>query len=301
MPPEILDQIASFVSGDDILQLCHAIPHYKYISTTMFDLTRTLITRNVLEPEDLWPSIKVEPILDSIVKPSCSQHALGAYSRILTKHGGYARIDDPRGKAAILCDLPTNLEVRLNNFIQLHDTDSFFSASFSAKKNIIKLSLGFDYIERCYSDQSTLNMTTKWLAKLRIHELEFVDFLTIPTQIRGMLHLAPMLSSLHLHSLSDCAGIAFSACKLLRKLSMQNVFEGNQSPEALIQQLLDIVKPTKILELEMLLPRSWQNFVQSGLKDLVAGMFLQHGWREHPGQYEKTDMFGMHFACRKRE
>ncbi|KAJ3408421.1 hypothetical protein HDU80_005742 [Chytriomyces hyalinus] len=46
MPPEILDRIASFVDANSILNLCHSLLYFKYISKAMLDIADTLRLEN---------------------------------------------------------------------------------------------------------------------------------------------------------------------------------------------------------------------------------------------------------------
>ncbi|KAI8823800.1 hypothetical protein BJ741DRAFT_634315 [Chytriomyces cf. hyalinus JEL632] len=285
MPPEILDQIASLVSSGDIVRLCHAIRSFKYISQAMFDFARVL--NKPLKPVDLWPRIKVRTNLYSI--PPSTRHLLGMYSRILSKHGGYATVSKSFGVEAILGDLPATIEVLVNNSKSLSVTDEFFEAVHKAKKKIKELSFAEKYFKNGQCGPILLKMTEKWLSKLPIHELRFPSRSKVPIQILAVLHLAPMLGSLHLPFLKDCAGVALSECKLLRKLSISDVFYGRKSPEELVQQVVDIVKETKIQQVEVSLPRDWKNFVRSDLKDLVSALFLQHGWHEQHKHVEGMD------------
>ncbi|KAJ3261947.1 hypothetical protein HDU77_000535 [Chytriomyces hyalinus] len=228
IPPEALDRIASFVSGSDILQLCHAVRYFKCIRKAMFDFGHLFKVHNAPRPAKLCPALT-----------------------------GYASINDSAGMEAILPVLPESLDVWIDDIKQLTNTDVFFSAIFCANKTIMHLSLGADYLERCNSDLASLDLTTKWLAKLRIRELRFPRFSTIPTQIRGMLHLVPMLESLHLRTLKDFVRVSLSECKSLslRKLSIAQLFVGaKKKPEAPVQQLLDIVEASKSQQLEVLLP-----------------------------------------------
>ncbi|KAI8820073.1 hypothetical protein BJ741DRAFT_639392 [Chytriomyces cf. hyalinus JEL632] len=293
MPHEILDQIASFVSGRDILQLSHAVRHYKYISKAMFDFARLLILNSPPSPVDFWPCFNVRPILDQISEEHLS--ILQTYSAVLSKHGGYARIVDPDGMVDLLCHLPKSLEVLLGNVQRLNNTDNLFSAIFQAKKNITKLTLDVEYISRCDSDPAWLNMTTKWLAKLRIYELEFPRYMIIPTQIRGMLHLVPNLSLLHLRNLEALSGVALSECKSLRNLSILSLVDATERPEVLVQQLLDILKGTRIQQLQVHVPKGFRKVLPCDLKDFVAAIFLENGWREQQKQYDDRQLR----LCRK--
>ncbi|KAI8837028.1 hypothetical protein BJ741DRAFT_177067 [Chytriomyces cf. hyalinus JEL632] len=72
MSPEILDRIAFFVGGDDVLPLCHAVPYYKFSIGT--------------------------------------RRALGTYSRILHKHGRCATIEN-KFDPEIIASLPQRLSV----------------------------------------------------------------------------------------------------------------------------------------------------------------------------------------------
>ncbi|KAJ3223153.1 hypothetical protein HDU81_009379, partial [Chytriomyces hyalinus] len=68
----------------------------------------------------------------------------------------------------------------------------------------------------------------------------------------------------------------------------------------LVQQVVDIVKPTKIQQVALALPKDWQNVLRSDLKDLVAAMFLQHGWHERP-KHVVTKQFGDYVVYRRPE
>ncbi|KAJ3224545.1 hypothetical protein HDU81_008475 [Chytriomyces hyalinus] len=199
----------------------------------------------------------------------------------------------------ILDALPKCLQVNVDTASPLNDIDYFFDTMSRAKKDIVKLSLGNEYLKCCDSESATLNMTTKWLAKLSIHELHFPRSYLIPTQIRGMLHLVPKLSSLHLQTLEDSAGIDLSECKALWHISISKLFVGAEGPEVLVQQLLDILKGTKIVQLEVFLPRHVKNFLPSDLRDLVAALFLQHGWHEQPTRVLKKE-FGDYVVYRRQ-
>ncbi|KAJ3406942.1 hypothetical protein HDU80_010002 [Chytriomyces hyalinus] len=297
MPPEALDRIASFVGASDILQLCHAVRYFKYISKAMFDFGHLCKIHYASRPERLWPIMDLDLFSNSVLKPT-HLRALETYSRVLSKPGGSAIIDCSAGMEAILPVLPENLEVLFDDIkLTYGNTDALFSAIFSTNKTIIHLSLGADYLESCIFDQASLDLTTKWLAKLRIHELEFQHSSTIPTQIRGMLHLVPMLASLHLPTLKDFVGVSLSECKSLRKLSISQLFVGaKKKPEALVQQLLDIVEATKIQQLEVSLPWGLQQVqARSKLKGLLTALFPRYGWREQRGKRE------YHFVCTRQK
>ncbi|KAJ3396350.1 hypothetical protein HDU80_009994 [Chytriomyces hyalinus] len=247
MPPEILDRIVSFVRGDDILHWCHAVPYFKYISKAMYDFGYPIRSRyqQALVQFSFWPCVNLQqpahmPYEAILPVPLSHLHALQTYSAVLSKHGGYARIDDSTG-ITVLGALPEHVEVWVHHAKLFLGTDEFFGALYNAKKSIRELYLGGEYFERCGSDPASLDMTAKWLAKLPIHGLRFWGHTSIPTQILGMLHLMPMLDSLHVPNLEDCKDISFSECKLLRKLSITNVFQGEESPEVLVQKVLRVV------------------------------------------------------------
>ncbi|KAJ3245487.1 hypothetical protein HDU77_009438 [Chytriomyces hyalinus] len=293
------DKLFGAMGGDDILQLCHAVPYYKYISKAMHDFSHAIERHIPPRPVLFWPSIKVYSIRHLISKLTHSRRALSTYSRILSKHGGCALINELFGTESILGALPENIEVSLEDATTVNSTDNFFSTLFGAKKIVLDLSLGYDYIECCKSDAPTRRMTAKWLVKLPIHQLQFLGDSNL-TEMLAVLHRAPMLSSLYISTLEDCAAIALSECKSLRELMLSNVFEGEESAEQIVQKLMDIVKETKIQKLEVLLPWVWHNFVPSDLKDLVAALFLQHGWHEQPAK-NKDIVMGKYFAFSKQK
>ncbi|KAJ3241169.1 hypothetical protein HDU81_001565, partial [Chytriomyces hyalinus] len=133
--------------------------------------------------------------------------------------------------------------------------DRFFHALYSTKKKIRDLSVGHDYFNHIATCPASLDLAAKWLVKLPIYELRFQNYSTsIPTQILSVLHLAPILHSLHLHNLGECAQVAFSECKSLQKLTLSHLFAGAVNPEVLVCQLVNVVKDTKIQQLGMSLP-----------------------------------------------
>ncbi|KAJ3402767.1 hypothetical protein HDU80_004774 [Chytriomyces hyalinus] len=204
MPPEILDRIAMFV-GRDILRLCHAVRYYKYISQAMFDYGREVKTHDgeprVINEVDFWPYLYLrlpsaeEPFERTPPVAISHLHALQNYSNIIARHGGHAMIDDLSGMETILGALPDNLEVLVHHAKPSAGTDDFFGAMYKTKKNIWELSLEDDYFERCEIDSA--EMTAKWLVKLPIHRLVLVSYMSIPTEILDVLHLMPLLDSLH--------------------------------------------------------------------------------------------------------
>ncbi|KAJ3400403.1 hypothetical protein HDU80_006990 [Chytriomyces hyalinus] len=297
MLPEILDRIASFVTGASILQLCHAVRYYKYISQAMFDFAHPLPTRNRPKPLDVsfWPCVflgqspAVVPFEEAPRVPMSHLHVLQSFSSILNKHGGYASIDDSPGTDAFLGALPENVNLSVCHAMPAAGMDKFFSAVYNAKKIIRKLDFEVDYFDRCESDPVSLDMTAKWLVKLPIRNLRFMSIPRLPMQIMGVLHLMPMLSSLELPSLEDCGAVALSECKLLKKLAIAKVFHGEESPEELVQKLVNFVKPTKIQQVTLQLPFTWQTILRDNLRVLISALFLRNGWREHPEGLERLN------------
>ncbi|KAJ3238641.1 hypothetical protein HDU78_003384 [Chytriomyces hyalinus] len=282
MPPEILDQIASFVSGHDILQLCHAVRYFKYISKAMFDFGYPLRA----------------PYEATLPVPISHLNVLQNYSTILSKHGGYASIDDSTG-ITVLGALPEEVEVFVNHAKQMDGMDEFFGALYNAKKIIREISLGVEYFDRCNSNRASLDMTAKWLLKLPIRKLRFLSYTSIPTQILSVLHLAPILNSLHLPNLEDCAAVTLSECKSLRRLLIFKAFEGGESAAEVVQKVLDVVKPTNIHEVSMYMPFIWQRSVgRDDLRVLLAALFLQGGWLEYHERLE-LPFSSVYFICRR--
>ncbi|KAI8827662.1 hypothetical protein BJ741DRAFT_629225 [Chytriomyces cf. hyalinus JEL632] len=304
MPREILDRIVSFVSGRDILQLCHAVRYFKYISKAMFDFGYPLRMRTPhrLVRFNFWPCVHLRqtipvPYEATLPVPISHLQVLQNYSTILSKHGGCASIDDSTG-ITVLGALPENVAVLVNHAKLMDGMDEFFGALYNAKKNIRELSLGVDYFDRCNSNPASLDMTSKWLVKLPIRDLRFLSYTSIPTQILSVLHLAPILNSLYVPNLEDCAAVSLCDCKSLRRLSIFKTFEGEESAEEVVRKVLDVVKPTNIHEVAMHLPFSWQTFVgRDDLRVLLAALFLRHGWLEYPERLERP-FSSVYFICR---
>ncbi|KAJ3252164.1 hypothetical protein HDU77_005278 [Chytriomyces hyalinus] len=297
MPPEILDRIVSSVSGDDILQLCHAVRYFKYISAAMYAFARRPRAYKALNPSDFWPHLDVRRFLNSTLKPRFL--GLASYSRILSKHGGCAIISDHQNIVAVLEHLPESVHVLVEDKCSSQDMDDLFAVLYRAKKVIRKLELSENYFKHFVPDAATLKMMANWFVKLPINELHMHSKFSIPSPLLRLLHFAPSLDSLHLTNLKDCAAVALSECKSLRKLSFSKLFDGKESPEELVQQVLDILNPTKIQQLEVLLPRDWRDFLRSTLKDIVAPLFLQHGWHVLPDRYENYPTH-VYLVCRRR-
>ncbi|KAJ3399167.1 hypothetical protein HDU80_008213 [Chytriomyces hyalinus] len=306
MPPEILDRIASFVSGDDIVQLCHAVRYFKYISKAMFDLGYPLRMRRSphrLVRLNFWPCVYLRPQIQApyeatLPVPISRLNVLQNYSTILSKHGGYASIDDSIG-ITVLGALPEEVEVFVNHVKQMDGMDEFFGALYNAKKIIREISLGVVYFDRCNSNRASLDLTAKWLLKLPIRKLRFLSYTSIPTQILSVLHLAPNLNSLHLPNLEDCAAVTLSECKSLRRLLIFKAFEGGESAAEVVQKVLDVVKPTNIHEVSMYMPFIWQKFVgRDDFRVLLAALFLQGGWLEYPERLE-LPFSSVYFICRR--
>ncbi|KAJ3223065.1 hypothetical protein HDU78_011496, partial [Chytriomyces hyalinus] len=259
MPPEILDRIASFVrNGHDILKLSHAVRYYKYISKAMFDFGHHL---RMSWPRrfklNFWPCLRLSRGSShwTLPVPISHMHALQTYSNILNKHGGYASIDDSAGMQAILGALPEIIEVVVNQVGSFTDMDDFFGAIYDTKRVLSKLTLGIYYLEGCEDEPALLEMTAEWLVKIPINELQFRSNSNIPMELLCVLHNSPMLRSLRLTSLEDCAGVALSECKSLTKLSISAVFADEESPEEVVEQILNFVKGTSIKQLKMLMQR----------------------------------------------
>ncbi|KAJ3236840.1 hypothetical protein HDU81_010306 [Chytriomyces hyalinus] len=304
MPTEMLDRIASFVPRDSILQLCHAVPYYKYISTAMFDFAHPHKLRKQGKPLlfNVWPHLCLDdlPFESTLPVPISRLHALETYSNIVSKLGGHVVIEDLEGMEAILGALPERIDVVVQYHArQLKGTDKFFLALHNANKVIKTLTLGCNYLELHKYEPGLLDMTVKWLVTLPIHEVRFWNLMSVvPTQLLGGLRLMPMLSSLELRHVEDLAGAGLSECKSLRRLSIADLFDGDESPEVLVQQAVDILEATTIQQVEVSLPENWQNFVCTDLGDLVASLFAQQGWHvPDPAQYEPVRMR----VCRKRE
>ncbi|KAJ3220912.1 hypothetical protein HDU81_011091, partial [Chytriomyces hyalinus] len=178
MPPEVLDRIVSFVRGADIIQLCHAVPYYKYISKAIYDFGYPIRTR--YEQRDVWsnfwPGVKMRQTAHTraamLPVPVPHLHELQIYSAILSKHSGYASIDDSTG-ITVLGALPDNVHVLVNHTMPSTGMDEFFAALYNAKKYIRTLTLGQDYFEQYKSYPASVDMTVKWLAKIQIYTLEF--------------------------------------------------------------------------------------------------------------------------------
>ncbi|KAI8839096.1 hypothetical protein BJ741DRAFT_663049 [Chytriomyces cf. hyalinus JEL632] len=252
--------------------------HHLYTALTFCDCAMRSATTNTYPKPCLTmgPFERTPPVAISRL------HALQNYSNSIARHGGHTMIDDLSGMETMLGAIPDNLEVLVHHAKPAAGTDEFFGAMYKTKKNIWELSLEDDYFEHCAIDPPSVDMTAKWLVKLPIHRLLLMSYRSIPTEILDVLHLMPLLDSLHVPNLEDCHDIAFSDCKMLKKLSLSRVFIGEESPKQLVQQVVDILKPTKIQQVATFLPVSWQMILRDELRVLIAPLFRRRGWREVP-------------------
>ncbi|KAJ3225108.1 hypothetical protein HDU81_008144 [Chytriomyces hyalinus] len=112
MPPEILDRIVEHVDADSLLQLCHSMPYYKYISTAMFDFARRFPSEDYTVVQ-LWPDMHFPPKNESRTTefPIQHLHAADVYSRIVLKHGGNIHIPCSKNLFNYLGAIPDELSI----------------------------------------------------------------------------------------------------------------------------------------------------------------------------------------------
>ncbi|KAI8611910.1 hypothetical protein BC830DRAFT_1083730 [Chytriomyces sp. MP71] len=60
MPSEVKDHILRFVGADAVLSLCHAVPHFKPVSATLFAAS-TQARQPRFDVDALWPSLRTPP------------------------------------------------------------------------------------------------------------------------------------------------------------------------------------------------------------------------------------------------
>ncbi|KAJ3265099.1 hypothetical protein HDU77_006534 [Chytriomyces hyalinus] len=117
MPVEILDRITAFTDGETVWQLSHAVRYYKYISSAMFNVMQC--ERRPSHPDRLWPAfmwfdtgVGLMAPPDTSVFPVSHLHTVGTYSRILSKHGGYAEVETWEDMETLFGAMPEMLDVR---------------------------------------------------------------------------------------------------------------------------------------------------------------------------------------------
>ncbi|KAJ3281195.1 hypothetical protein HDU79_011029, partial [Rhizoclosmatium sp. JEL0117] len=88
LPDEVLDQIAGLVNDkDSIMNLCHAVPYYKYISKAIYDVAKAIEDDvGEVEFDILWPFFHFPPF-DTIRIPLKHRFKFFTYARVLQKNG----------------------------------------------------------------------------------------------------------------------------------------------------------------------------------------------------------------------
>ncbi|KAI8620645.1 hypothetical protein BC830DRAFT_1164364 [Chytriomyces sp. MP71] len=141
MPFEVLDHIASYVEYDSILNLCHAIPYFKYISSAMYMESFLRSTHGSFITETLWGLITLRgPYHDPVRKEN-----MKLLLSILHRHEHFVCLDDDSlGKWAEYVDLvPARMNVRL---------DEYTFAMAHLDQPSVCLALGRAYIQHFHVD-----------------------------------------------------------------------------------------------------------------------------------------------------
>ncbi|KAI8820903.1 hypothetical protein BJ741DRAFT_681182 [Chytriomyces cf. hyalinus JEL632] len=132
MPPEVLDRIASYVQGENLLQLCSSVPYYKYISKAILNLR-----------------------FDSATARSPRS----------------ARIDNWEGIENVFGALPAILTVSTHHVYSWDELDTFLSLIKNSKKTVRELQLNFGNLQAAGHDTTSQTRAVKLLKSIPVRTL----------------------------------------------------------------------------------------------------------------------------------
>ncbi|KAJ3219230.1 hypothetical protein HDU81_000370, partial [Chytriomyces hyalinus] len=280
MPPEILDRIASFVDGDSIVQLCHSMPYFKYISKAMLDLAN-VFPEDFEQPEDLWPTFHMPSVVqianllwwEKLVIPTRHLYTLGMYSRAIAKHGSYASVHCAVGLDDVLGALPDTLHVSC----PYETLDKSLNILASAKKRILYLDILKGPADL---DQAAFNSAVTRMSNLPLNTLSLKGA-TLPTQLYETLPKIHGLFCLQLESFDQCAGRILSRCPNLTTVEFEHI-ERSPKLEEMVHEFVGAIRTSNIRKLTFV--NALNSSGGSGgsgramARIEVTAMFAKRGW-----------------------
>ncbi|KAJ3221981.1 hypothetical protein HDU78_000232, partial [Chytriomyces hyalinus] len=230
MPAEVLDSIASYVKGENLLRLSSSVPYYKYISEAISNLRFDAATARsprktyLSSVETVWPNFvwpneirqRNRQSYQRVALPIHKLHAAAVYSRILSKHGGSAHIDNWEGIENIFGALPAILTVSTQCVYSWHELDSFLFLIKNSKKTVRKLQLNFVNFQAAGRDTTSQTRAVKLLKSIPVRTLGITA--NLPVEIKQAVHLIPNLSYLEMNNPEDCNGIFLPKCMHLQEI-----------------------------------------------------------------------------------
>ncbi|KAI8826307.1 hypothetical protein BJ741DRAFT_671479 [Chytriomyces cf. hyalinus JEL632] len=237
MPPELLDRIAAHVDGDSIRYLTHAAPYFKYISSAMFGVMQLVEEDDqYLGSSYYWPGLKLDDIgIDTPppgggnLYPHSHLNAIESYSRILSKHGGYAEVIAKEGMGIMVYFLPKMLELTVWR-AEWKQLANMLIGIREFKRSICAL----NYL-RARGDEAPPDESTNLLGSVRINT--FVAWMPLPFEIQRVCHRIPNLTTLELVSPDDCTGIILAECQNLKEVRFLGPFQTEGQVDCFMENL----------------------------------------------------------------
>ncbi|KAJ3261427.1 hypothetical protein HDU77_000866 [Chytriomyces hyalinus] len=271
MPPEILDRIAAHVDGDAIWLLARAIPYFKYISTAMFEVIRTAkpnLPRRQIS-RFFWPEFRWDFIRGgaSFTFPLAHLHAVGTYSRILSKHGGHARFHAYEDMNIMLGAMPEKLSFSLERDGGWPQFAALLTKISGTGRSIYTL---YYIHERRDGNAPCPDEIGNQLATMSINRISAQT--PMPPDIQRIVHRIPNLSVLELLNPDNCTGIMLSQCRDLNEVRFLEPFK----TKAQVDRFMGALKESSVRKVGVVLGFQGEGI---SLKSL-SRMFLARGWHK---------------------
>ncbi|KAI8835356.1 hypothetical protein BJ741DRAFT_607740, partial [Chytriomyces cf. hyalinus JEL632] len=278
MPVEILEHIVQYVGADSILPLCHALPNYKHVSTAMFDFANRFPNEKYT-PSKLWPDMYFPKFKNTETNmtefPIQHMHAVGAYARIISKHGGNVFVPCSKNVFNYLGALPDVLSVFPGDINTCSGWADFLRQLADASKRIRSCIVGDVQAYDIWAE------VAHQLTRLPIQSLIWRDELPVIVQ-----ETLPRISGLrHLQvdrPIDVRENNSLSRCLHLEELSFARLmfFE---TAVGLVGRILRRIKGSRIRKVwcEKL---SQDDRVNLTAWEMISSDFLEHGWRKEGGR-----------------
>ncbi|KAJ3221183.1 hypothetical protein HDU81_010827 [Chytriomyces hyalinus] len=268
MPAEILDRIVQFVDDESIMPLCHAMPYYKYISAAMFDFALRF-PDEYDTPSELWPDLFLPRIQNSESVLTDFQiqnvHAIGVYSRIVSKHGGTVNVPCAKNVFNFLGTFPDVVSVHPSLDSSRSGWAEFLRGLAEANKRIQSCTV------EAVSSGEGWDEVAKQLTRLQIHSLIWIDDDGLPIEVQD--------------ALSDITGLTY--LEDLKEIAFTRLLPEDSA--GLVECILRRIEGSHVQRVwcEKLTAGSLARHVET--LDIITADFLQHGWHKetHDDKDEK--------------
>ncbi|KAJ3226157.1 hypothetical protein HDU81_007450 [Chytriomyces hyalinus] len=282
MPTEILDRIASFVDGDSILNLCHSIPYFKYISKAMMDIADTFPSYDRL---NFWPHYKLPtarwtieyPLSGNIDYKNRHLYALSVYSRIVSRHSGSATVACSKGFDNVVGALPDNLKVIIGDVKTGRGLSEFLRHVVESKKKLIQLEFEFD---RYFDTGGAFNFKkiTRMLTSLSPSTLKLYGA-AVPQELLNTLPHIKGLSLLHISRLDQEKAQILSHCADLEEVEIR-MLQFSKDLQLVLPRLLAYMRESRVRKVSYMIHHMDNHNDLEADASWIDSVFVVHGWCE---------------------